>query len=126
MNIEVGEYIRTKNGVIAQLEYIHDKDEVYWFDKVIYCRYGEEIDFLTTEELPKYIVNHSKNIIDLIEVGDFVNGNKVHSVDFSTSIQTGEKYLVIDKIYQSVKYFYEKDIKTIVTKLQFSNMEYRV
>lgn len=114
MNIEVGEYIRTKNGVIAQLEYIHDKDEVYWFDKVIYSRYGEEIDFLTTEELPKYIVNHSKNIINLIEKGDYVNGERVIVVE-SPLIHTtdGEMCCV-------------KEMKSIVTKEQFSNMEYRL
>lgn len=110
MNIEVGEYIRTKNGVIAQLEYIHDKDEVYWFDKVIYSRYGEEIDFLTTEELPKYIVNHSKNILDLVEVGDYLDGVRV-----SETYINNIKYLAKD--YNN---------KTIVTKQQFSNMEYRL
>ena len=110
MKIEVGEYIRTKNGVIAQLEYIHDKDEVYWFDKVIYSRYGEEIDFLTTEELPKYIVNHSKNILDLVEVGDYLDGVRVTET-FINNI----KYLAKDYIN-----------KTIVTKEQFSNMEYKI
>ena len=67
MKIEIGEYVRTKDGIIAKLEDIQEQDEAYWFDRIIYRRYDEVIDFLTTEELPKYIVKHSKNIIDLTE-----------------------------------------------------------
>ena len=117
MNIEVGEYIRTKNGVIAQLEYIHDKDEVYWFDKVIYSRYGEEIDFLTTEELPKYVVSHSKNIIDLIEVGDYVNGHKIN-----------KKYVNSDNIlcFEIEGEETIVEVKSIVTKQQFEGVKYEI
>ena len=127
MNIEVGEYIRTKKKGIFKVLSIRKTPYGY------YCGTVDNDNIRTftigkggNAEIKKDIVKHSKNIIDLIEVGDFVNGNKVHSVDYSTSTQTGEKYLVIDKIYISVKFFYERDIKSIVTKEQFSNMEYRL
>lgn len=115
MKIEIGEYIRTKDGIIAKLEDI--QDEAYWFDRVIYCSYGEAIDFLTTKELPKYIVKHSKNIIDLIEVGDFVNGHKIN-----------KKYVNSDNILCFEIEGEETiiEVKSIVTKQQFSNMEYRL
>ena len=121
MKIEVGEYVRTKNGEIAIFRGYNKKKASQWIYKLEFQK----------RKFPKYcaegyITNHSKEIIGLIEVGDYVNGNKTHSVDYSTSIQTGEKYLVIDKIYQSVKYFYEKDIRSIVTKEQFNNMEYKI
>ena len=123
-SIEFGEYIRTKQGDISKVRYVDEEniflEDCVWSKNDLYEK--TDVLYIDDEEIAK----HSKNIIDLIEVGDFVNGNKVHSVDFSTSIQTGEKYLVIDKIYQSVKYFYEKDIKTIVTKQQFFNMEYKI
>ena len=119
MKIKVGEYIRTKNGVIAKLEYIHNKDKVCWFDKVIYSRYGEEIDFLTTEELPKYVVSHSKNIIDLIEVGDYVNGKKVLEKIEKSFLGVSSSDIGNNRIYNYM-------IKSIVTKEQFSNMEYRL
>ena len=116
MNIEIGEYIRTKDGIIAKLEDI--QDEAYWFDIVIYCSYGEAIDFLTTEELPKYIIKHSKNIIDLIEVGDYVNGKKV--------LQKIGKFLEVSSCDIGNNRIYDYMIKSIVTKQQFSNMEYRL
>lgn len=122
MNIEVGEYIRTKNGVIAQLEYIHDKDEVYWFDKVIYSRYDEEIDFLTTEELPKYIVRHSKNIIDLIEVNDIVT----YWVDTQSYNGWVQNFVDKELLKDMKKNFIEEDIKSIVTKEMMKSVEYRV
>lgn len=123
MNIEIGEYIRTFNGEIAKIigTSIEFDTKVYTTDQYI----QSSRDFYVFEN-DCGITKHSKNIIDLIEVGDYVNGNKAHSVDYSTSTQTGEKYLVIDKIYQSVKYFYEKDIKTIVTKEMMKSVEYRV
>lgn len=124
MKIEVGEYIRTKQGDISKVGYVDEEniflEDSVWSKNDLYEK--TNVLYFDDEEIAK----HSKNIIDLIEVGDYVNGNKVHSVDYSTSTQTGEKYLVIDKIYQSVKYFYEKDIKSIVTKEQFKNMEYRL
>lgn len=61
------------------------------------------------------ITKYSKNIIDLIELGDFVNGKEVIEIDdFKEFIGTDKSILR------------EKDIKTIVTKEQFSNMEYRM
>lgn len=71
MEIEVGEYVRTRNGLI-------DKIDRYCFSSnIYYCTNGICIDkenrigvFL------KDIVNHSKDIIDLIELGDYVNGKK--------------------------------------------------
>lgn len=61
--IEVGEYIRTKNGNI-------DKIDRYIFESNIYhCKNGLCID--TENRIGLYledIVKHSKNIIDLIEV----------------------------------------------------------
>lgn len=127
-NIEVGDYIRTLNGKICKVLSIRAKSR--FRTNTGHISNSPEryfVDNLKQYSISKpYVKKHSKNIIDLIEVGDYVNGNKVHSVDYSTSLQTGEKYLVIDKIYQSVKYFCEKDIKSIVTKEMFKEMEYRV
>lgn len=62
MDIEVGEYIRTKTGNITKV--ISVKDTVVWTEDFIdvHCRYNEGIIEKTD------IVKHSKNIIDLIEV----------------------------------------------------------
>lgn len=66
------------------------------------------------------ILNHSKNIIDLIEVGDYVNGKKVISIlDYEDF-----KKVCFDKDFDDVAY--EEDIKSVVTKEQFVSVEYKV
>ena len=67
MEIEVGEYIRTKNGKI---------------DKVINnnCYMPQYIECEKSLLYKEDIVNHSKNLIDLIEEGDFVNGYPVRRI----------------------------------------------
>lgn len=63
------------------------------------------------------VSKHSKNIIDLIEVGDYVNGEKI---DFITN----QKHLIIrDNINLFDKY---KNIKSIVTHKQFESVEYKI
>lgn len=110
MNIEIGEYIRTKLGTIGKAIEKYEK----------YCVISNtrgEID-VPYENITK----HSKNIIDLIEVGDYVNGHLVIDVD---NINTGtmrEVYCEDDKDFG----IWNENIETIVTKGQFSNMEYRL
>lgn len=88
MEIEVGEYVRTKDGYIAKLI---KKDETSWeFDDTIINSYdetsllcGEENCYMRNQL--EVIVKHSKNIIDLIEVGDFVeyiDGDSEYIKDF--------------------------------------------
>ena len=73
--IKVGEYVRTKKGLIRKVtNVINDVIEI---DKGYYDEeneYGDSyFDFLIENEIAK----HSPNIIDLIEVGDYVNGYQV-------------------------------------------------
>lgn len=72
----------------------------------------------TTE---KYIIGEpSHNIIDLIEVGDYVNGYLVEDVGNTfLNIATGSNYFQKPTIF-------ENDIKSIVTKEQFESMEYKI
>jgi hypothetical protein len=69
-------------------------------------------------------IKSNPNIIDLIEVGDYVNGYYVEDITHNTEeyvlhIITGSNY------FQS-PILYEEDIKSIVTREQFSQMEYKV
>ena len=113
MNIEVGEYIRTKQGDIDKviLEYTGKCANTNCPAKHISCKsnYYDEED----------IVNHSKNIIDLIEVGDYVNGKEIHEIDENRK-----------RLYSYEKDDYNiilnREIQRVVTKEQFSNKEYRL
>lgn len=134
--IEVGDYVRTVDGVIANVDYIekieyiskHKVEKTYCFDKTIYYEYEDAIYFLLEDELDKYITKHSPNIIDLIEVGDYVNGYKV--IDVMEDMQTGELHLEMPMDYTNQEKgdctIYNKNIKSIVTKEQFQNVQYTI
>ena len=108
MKIEVGEYVRT-NGIIGKVEQIGNS--LFWLeDGSNYSLFNKSI-------------KHSKNIIDLIEVGDYVNGNEVL-----------DKYLLNGEIpvlettgdETNVKCMCEGDIRIILTKEQYQANCYTV
>ena len=104
--IEVGDWIRTKKGNIDKIACEFDKNN--WRSK---NTYGELIvRCLDNIYLLDDIVKHSKNIIDLIEVGDYVNGYKVIA-------KSDDGYIVIltDDIEQG-ELLAEEEIETILTK----------
>ena len=68
--LKENEYIRTDLGNI--LKYTGKEKE--FIDKHLSISNKKDIEFLGT------IVKHSKNIIDLIEVGDYVNGYPVKRI----------------------------------------------
>ena len=98
--IEVGEYIRTKAGLIF-------KATKYWLSEL-------------PAEIIEDIKAHSKNIIDLIEYGDileiFVNDNEI------------DRVVVYGDILQAIKQgdFIAEDIKTILTHEQYEQNSYKV
>lgn len=76
------------------------------------------------------IAKHSSNIIDVIEVGDYVNYSRVIGFvyDEEKSIKEGvdEKIgVIVEERWDLTKYF-ETDIKSIVTHEQFNSIKYEV
>lgn len=110
MDIKVGEYVRTKYGEFALIK------EVYPQIKAIKGKNKNStlLDF-------NLIKNHSFNIIDLIEIGDYVNGHLVVAkIDDKIATE-------IAGLNGAILHWYkEKGVKTIVTKEQFKAMEYEV
>ena len=111
--IEVGEYVRTIDGII---------DKIKRLDCIILNK-----DITGEKHLYSYtdIIKHSNNIIDLIECGDYVNGENIIQVSKTF------RYLFTNKLYHNDKtgeekhiYFKVDDIKSIVTKEQFRSLEY--
>ena len=99
-----GEYVRLNNGKIFVLTIPNLSTVQFTIDGMI---------------------KHSPNIIDLIEVGDYVNGNKINCFEIFNNI-SGEQCLNINYIYTNSLIIPVKDIKSIVTKEQFKSMEYKV
>lgn len=109
MNIEVGDYVRSRNGSIGKVTKIED-------DKYLYEN-KELITFIGN------VVKYSKNIIDLIEVGDFVNGNIVTD----KYLFAGEMPVVeTSGVETNAKCLCEKDIQLILTHEQYSQNCYTV
>ena len=118
--IEVGEYVRTKDGRIAQIKSIDYEAEIYRFDRIIYINdFSMKEDVLYNNEMfKKLIVKHSKQLIDLVEVGDFVNGKLIHKID------KGSNYCYL--YYGNCKTYVDYQVKTILTKEQFKANCYKV
>lgn len=123
--IEVGEYVKTHNGDIHKV--IGIREEVKE-GKRIYSHKAYYLDSKKGSLTEAFIIKHSKNIKDLIEEGDYVNGYRV--VDIMEDMKTGELHLEMTSDYTNPEIgdctIYNKDIKTIVTHEQFAQNEYKV
>ena len=117
MKLEVGMYVRTNDGYIFKLGY-YDKKEKRWM-------YFVEEDWYPVYESESELAKASHNIIDLIEVGDYVNGYKVSFKDNDYKPFVQCDYPVQEGTTNHYR-FYEEAIYSIVTKEQFSQMEYKV
>lgn len=125
--MKVGDYVRTKNGSIFKiiggnednwdLDISFDYLETFEENWLELYRYNDNHNFFND----KNIIKSSPNIIDLIEVGDYVNGSVVDFISFD------KNYYGIEGFEGMVpKCSFKKNIKSIVTKEQFSSMEYKV
>ena len=120
MEIKEEEYVRTKNGIIAKLEYISELND-YFFDRTMYKKYSDSIEFLQEFELDEYIVKHSFNIIDLIEEGDYVNGMEILHIEGDTL------YVEWSNEFDDYTAWVDKEtIQSIVTKEMMKSVEYRI
>lgn len=98
-------YVRTKEGKI--------------FDCYVSEQMGKPIYYPKRSKTNGYIdwnevYKKSENIIDILEVGDYVNGYEVTSKDQFLGFGNHDWYMTND------------EIKSIVTHEQFSAMEYKV
>ena len=79
MKLEEEMYVRTKEGIIAKCTEI--RINRYMFDKIILENgYYNDWEFIDIPKEKSLIKKASNNIIDLIEVGDYVNGYKVENL----------------------------------------------
>ena len=120
MKLEVGMYVRTNGGNIRKIE--NFKSSIY--NDFIETPYKELIN-------KKDIKKASHNIIDLIEVGDYVNGSEV--LDFENEyIKEDDKFVPFGVITENCflentdSWIIEKNIKSVITHEQMEQMEYRL
>ena len=108
MNLEIGMYVRTNKGEI--------------FDCIESEQMGKPIYYPKNSKTNGYIdynevYKKANNIIDICEVGDYVNGERIQFI-------TNKKELLTDGGYDLLKKY--ECISSILTKEQFESMEYKV
>ena len=102
---KISKITKTKNCLLDMCYTLDDKEEVFssHFDDILGASY---------------------NIIDLIEVGDYVNGEKVGYVDDCEGAMR-EYYYDYEDPSVDIGHLFE-EIKSIVTKEQFEGAKYEI
>ena len=118
--LEVGMYVRTKHYGIFKILNIEKQN------KIIFLKKAQGIDCVVADKynpIEKEVIKASHNIIDLIEVGDYVNGIRIDSLSSNrfTGAKAVESNLLENDINRKCYFFENEDIKTILTKEQFEN-----
>ena len=106
--IKVGEYVRTFNGLIGKVVQLTDSGNY-----TIRIYNGAEY------VVRAVIAKHSKNIIDLIELYDYVNGMIVFDI---ITYDNGEKELKLSSGYLMS----EDEIQDILTHEQYEKNCYKI
>lgn len=111
-----GMYARTDNGIIGEI-LNSNSDEMINGPEIlvngkIYC-----IERNSIKEV-------KDNLIDLIEVGDYVNGHKVVNEIYGED--DNNLYFEIEGGFNKAKYIAEKDIKSILTHELYEANAYKV
>lgn len=128
--IEVGDFIKTNEGIIGQVKRIEldniDKS-LKWY---VFDRKMPDINMIKEEYINKpYIVKYSKNIIDLIEVGDIaeieLSEEFVEKEDKKVLTQIGEVYTK-ETLQRDIDNGIITKILTILTKEQYKQNCYTV
>lgn len=123
LKIKVNDYIRTKKGSIAKICAYQDL-KTYDENNIGVTFHSFDTDKGTIADIE--VLKHSSNIIDLIEVGDYVNGYRIYGIN-NIKDSTNKAFTVFLKNNNKVLRFWNKDdIKSIVTKEMFKSVEYRM
>ena len=119
MKLEVGQFARLKSGYSDELG-------IGKIDFVANCGVAT-IDFKNKKlgVFASDIVKASYNIIDILEVGDYVNGNKVDFTNNNNKLSYEDKCIGFYDGDGDITLF-ENGIKSVVTHEQMEQMAYKV
>lgn len=113
--LEPNMYVRTKWGYICKIININDFREPS-MKYGVEASYLKDVMFIGDDD----ILKASHNIIDLIKVGDYINGLRVNKIVDGKPIH--EDYN--DPFYSFG--WENEDIKSVITHEQIEQMEYKV
>ena len=106
MKLEVGQFARLKSGYIVKVLNVKDN----WIET--------DTKFIT-RTFPKDFVKASYNIIDILEVGDYVNGVEVINIDDEWITMSDMQVPILKSIANGM-------IKSVITHEQMEQMAYKV
>lgn len=119
--IKIGEYVRTRNNGIKRIDTIFENKTVNKYGYECGSDWnGKWYSHIKTTD----IVKHSKNLIDLIEIGDILKIKEDDSICY-IGLEKDETTLTYQEIIDEIK---NNKIKllAIVTKEQFRSIEYKI
>lgn len=128
MKLEIGKFIRTPYGIRKIVNITKDdgygkpKVRLIELDRHLNTPYKFDYIFYTDENVIKKCKT-SYNIIDILEIGDYVNGYLIYEI---VEYEDDTRAIVIANDNNKSIIWEKQDIKSIVTKEQFENMEYRL
>ena len=119
--MKVRDYVRSSWGTISRIKkYEHDEDgtgfSILIENECFGTHYKNKSQFDNDYKT-------SPKIIELLKVGDYVNGYRV--IGFNYSVANTRIRIWVDT-ENEINYIFNNEIKSIVTKEQFSQMEYRI
>ena len=124
MKLEVGQWCRTQEGTIFKI--IGGNVDMWEIDiDYSYLSKCENEDYNSyaynkNNSLFEYlVVKASYNIVDILEVGDYVNGHRVEEIDFDD-----EEIFTDSEYYCGIVEFC--NIKSVITHEQMEQMAYKV
>ena len=119
MKLEVGQFARLKSGYICKIININDFREPN-MKYGVEANYLKDVMFIGDDD----IVKASYNIIDILEEGDYVNGDKIGYID-DCECTMREYYYDYENPNEDVGHWQE-EIKSITTHEQMEQMAYKV
>lgn len=127
MKLEVGQFVRFKdkrgNTYIRNIKEVCNEQPHKSWGAIIIDKNANNVPYVSL----KNIIKASYNIIDILEVGDYVNGKKIVDVGCLTNgPRKGTKVIDYYINPSAVSYLEKEDIKSVITHEQMEQMKYKV
>lgn len=118
-DLRVGQYVRFKdkrgNTYIRNIKEVCNEQPHKSWGAIIIDKNANNVPYVSL----KNIIKASCNIIDILEVGDYVNGYYVEDISKTfINVATGSNYFQSPTIY-------EQNIKSVITHEQIEQMAYK-
>lgn len=120
--ISIGEYVRTPKQGIYIISHINKPFKDDDKNKVCLCQ-NSKVAFVSINTIKQ--LKHSKDIIDLVQKDDYVNGHLV--IHKYTDTYYGQVILIEKALAEAEeKFLKNKDIKLVITAEQIKQIEFRI